>query len=703
MYTIRNQFIAKGFRLFLLAAILSSTLGSSAAPVKGSTTAAEERQLDGQHAGSVVTPSILKPYYGRVVDEHGLPRSGLRVQIISAHGSVVDEAISEADGEYRIYHLPQTPFTFRVYDPSGRSLELLTFESGIAQLAPVASRAGLELNGRSSPTATFNKNSGNEAANGQISGALTAADSGLPVDDALVWLREPDGDSLDLEYVNSRGLYTFTDVTPGPYIVQFQPFGDSSTYLPEFYDNKPDRDSADVINVSESEILKGIDATLEKGGQISGTVTAEGTDLPLADVRVTAYFAGKVGDPCPNGDPQFDFDFSTTTDENGHYTLKPLRSGIFRLLFAPNSSGASSAYFPEYYNNKGSLAEADPISLTAPNIESGINAKLALGAIVTGKVTAANTGQPLEDISIRVYDSSGSRVGDAFTNASGLFTTTALLAGSYRVEFEPFSFGDNNAYLAEYYDNSPDLDGATPIDVKAGATIENINAVLDRGGQIAGLVTAEGTGTPLDDIFVEIYDSSHIYTDFAFVNADGAYETSGLPSGDYHLEFDAFSFGDDADYISEFYNDKPNLDSSDAVKVTAPNITTGINAQLALGGSISGIVTVEGDGAPIQDVLVIAYDSDGRFLKSTTTDASGFYIVPGLATGGYRLQFSYTLPRDDCDTVSKTISEYYNNKSSLESADVIQVTAPQAMEGINVSMLLPLSSGTYIYLPTVIG
>lgn len=60
-----------------------------------------------------------------------------------------------------------------------------------------------------------------------------------------------------------------------------------------------------------------------------------------------------------------------------------------------------------------------------------------------------------------------------------------------------------------------------------------------------------------------------------------------------------------------------------------------ININLALGGSISGQVTRDSDGAGIQDIEIEVFNSNGSWVNAALTDSTGNYIVGGLQTGSY--------------------------------------------------------------------
>ena len=122
-----------------------------------------------------------------------------------------------------------------------------------------------------------------------INGRVTAQDTGMGLDDVRVRFYDDNDIYLASTYVDAAGWYTETGLAAGNYRLEFDPFGDSENYLDEYYDDKPDLDSADVVSVTFGDVVAGIDAVLEQGSIISGTVTANDTGLPLDDINVSVY------------------------------------------------------------------------------------------------------------------------------------------------------------------------------------------------------------------------------------------------------------------------------------------------------------------------------------------------------------------------------------------------------------------------------
>ena len=149
----------------------------------------------------------------------------------------------------------------------------------------------------------------------------------------------------------------------------------------------------------------------------------------------------------------------------------------------------------------------------------------------------------------------------------------------------------------------------------------------------------------------------------------------GLPTGNYRLEFNGGYSG----YVSQWYNNKTSFDTADDVTVTGGSTTNGIDAVLEVGGSITGRVT-NSSGAGIADIWVYATNSANGYGYSGNTQSDGNYTVVGLPSGSYRLEFY--------GGDSGYITQWYNNKTSFDSADVVTVTAGSTTGGINATLVV---------------
>jgi len=336
-----------------------------------------------------------------------------------------------------------------------------------------------------------------------------------------------------------------------------------------------------------------------------------------------------------------------------------------------------------------------------------ILAPTAIAAGGTGKISGTVTvackcevPKPLGNIEVTVYETGGSElpVEVATTNEHGEYTVEGLPGGSYRVEFSPGKSGLN--YLTQYYNDKSTPAAAEPVKVVQGETTKDINAKMRPSGEIKGTVT-EYTGSediiPLQNIEVLVYEAgkSEFPVGVAITDEHGEYTVEGLPSGSYHVEFSPGKSG--LNYVTQYYNDKSSLATAEPVKVLGAKATEGINAELQVGGEISGTVTDASTHAPLANVDVVAVGSDEAFAGVTNTNASGEYTILGLASGAYKIEFiklgsgsPYITP------------QYYNDQPSLASANPVTANQGSTTPGIDAALVrkepvntaAPVVSGT---------
>lgn len=153
-------------------------------------------------------------------------------------------------------------------------------------------------------------------------------------------------------------------------------------------------------------------------------------------------------------------------------------------------------------------------------------------------------------------------------------------------------------------------------------------------GAIAGTVTREDTGTPLQGIHVTAYLSGAGFPYSTVTNAAGAYTISGLSPGTYYLVTLGF-----LDVVDELYPNTPcpdtvcTLTSGSPIVVSSGTTTGSINLALAAGTVISGKITVAATASPVQGVSVRAYSAAGTNMGSWQSNASGVYQLHAVPAG----------------------------------------------------------------------
>jgi hypothetical protein len=131
----------------------------------------------------------------------------------------------------------------------------------------------------------------------------------------------------------------------------------------EYYDDKAFWEEANDVEVKEGAVTTGIDAELAEGATIKGAVNAVSLGGPV-DALVCAQL--------PTGEPTG----CSVTRSDGSYTLPGLPPDEYKVQFIPSSD---LNLLNQFYDHKGSWAEADLLAVSAGETTLGIDADLAAG------------------------------------------------------------------------------------------------------------------------------------------------------------------------------------------------------------------------------------------------------------------------------------------------------------------------------------
>ena len=279
---------------------------------------------------------------------------------------------------------------------------------------------------------------------------------------------------------------------------------------------------------------------------LSGTITASGSGGPLEGISVVVSNAEQHFTVPPVAE--------ATTDAAGEWSAEvefPFDPEMLVVVEAagPNHAPArhgSSEAIDCFFNCGGSdgaftISEGDEVS--------GLDISLDPGGRLSGSVTRAGDGQPLESARVQAMpvDSHFVRYSAQFhgiSDGTGAYETNLALApGEYHLTASPGP-GDNYVVQAwqDYscqFERCPILD-TDRIEIEAGSVTDGLDFALKAGA------TLSGTLLP-DDIprVVRLYDGAGLMlNDFWFPpwDLDGDEWTfTGLAGGSYYLEFGPLS------------------------------------------------------------------------------------------------------------------------------------------------------------------
>lgn len=409
-------------------------------------------------------------------------------------------------------------------------------------------------------------------------------------------------------------------------------------------------------------------------GSISGTVTDAATSSPLFGVTVDVYydFGG-----------YFD---AAYTDENGHYTMAGLDSGSYRAVI--NYGGYQQQMYDGISCGPCDPTQGTAIAVTDGQQTSGIDFALArvISAAISGTVTDSNNS-PLGSVGVAIYDASGAAVAYGESNETGAYRAELSGGGTY------YARTLNNTYTG-YVDQlwsgidctACDVTTGTPITVANDETAGGIDFSLKQGGQIAGTVTDAGSGAPLLEASVLLYNSAGRLATFGYTDEAGHYVSwHGLAAGDY------YAVGRAADHDPEIYSELPcDAAGCDPVTGTAIPVTLGstvsnVDFTLArISGRITGTVTDEQSGAPLGGVYVYVYDAAGNLVvASESAYEDGTYTIYIAEAGTYYARTFNFVNAGYADELYENIP---CTRCDVTTGTAIQVNAGQVTTGINFAL-----------------
>ncbi len=589
---------------------------------------------------------------GTVTNASKADLQGIEVLVYGGAEELLTSAKTEPDGTYEVEGLAAGKYKVQFVSPSGEYFSQYYSDKAKfseAKEVPVAAGAS-----------TKEVNAAMSAADGSISGTVTNAATSAPIEHVTVNVYRPGVGQVSAAESAANGTYTVTGLPAGSYQVEFSP--PSGEYLTAYFGGGSTLAASTPVTVSAGATNSAINAALKTPGQISGTVTNATSKAAIAGVEVQVY------------DSEGNFVAFADSAANGTYTVSGLATGSYEVEFVPGAG-----YLGQYYNGAATPFEASKVPVTAGATTSPVNAALLSAGEISGTVTSAASKAGLPEVEVQVYDLADELIETALSTGTGTYTVPGLASGGYVVEFVPPSAG---GYARQFYDGVSLFSEARGVEVTEGATKSGVNAELTASGEISGTVTAAVGKADLQNVEVQAYDANGTPLASAETAANGTYTISGLPVGEYEVEF----LPQSGNYLAQFYNDKPTFAAASKVAVAAGADSSDVNAALAAGGQIEGTVYEPGGSVGAADVEATVYNASDEFVGSAVTAANGTYTVSSLAGGNYEVGFT-ALPADY--TPGEYAPQYYKGAASLAEATAIIVVAGTPNTGINATLAAP--------------
>ena len=506
---------------------------------------------------------------------------------------------------------------------------------------------------------------------GSITGLVIADEDGQPLAGAHIkafLLVKPDRRFHTL--TEEDGTYRLGAMTTGSYVVHANRAG----YKGEYYDDVKDINDATLARVEEPNETSGKDFGLETQSAITGIVTNEIDGTPIGGAVVSVR--SLLTDVAPNRPPRLLH--VVRTNEDGTYTIQ-VRPGFY-LVHA-----VAKGFAHEWYDDAETPQTATPVQVFEDQHTTGIDFDLLPLGAIAGTVMDQETGEPLIGAHVKAFrEGPGYEPKRVLTDSFGNYIIENLPAGNYVVK------AGAKDYLPEFWQEAEKVEDATIVAVENGATIEGIDFTLSLGGIVTGLVLSEDENLPIADAVIEVksIDSRKKY--YGKSGQDGTYKVTGIRSGTYIAKAKAKG------YIPEWYENAAHRWEATEFDVVAGETTDEINFSLAKfephGGAITGLVTDESTGDPLDGAPVLAIKMGSGRLFWGISGPEGDYKISGLNPGLYVV----------LSWAPGYLAEFYNDAHHWWQADPVRVMNNQETSGIDFA-LTPREKGAYMISGTIIN
>jgi hypothetical protein len=208
------------------------------------------------------------------------------------------------------------------------------------------------------------------AAAAMIAGTVTAGGQPADEDRVCAW-RLPSAEKGLCAWTGENGRYAIRFASSGDFRVEFQAIGSFAT---QYFDHKLHAPEADGVAATLGTVRSAVDASLEVGGRVQGTVRAP-SGVSLQEILVCAVEASSL-------EPEA----CDETGVFGQYSIGPLATGAYKIGFSVELGREffggelflreNDGFQTRFYNEQVSLAAASTINLLAPGSVSGIDAHI---------------------------------------------------------------------------------------------------------------------------------------------------------------------------------------------------------------------------------------------------------------------------------------------------------------------------------------
>ncbi|OKH38898.1 hypothetical protein NIES2101_35770 [Calothrix sp. HK-06] len=608
---------------------------------------------------------------------------GVTVQLISpVDGSVIATTTTDTNGAYTFSGLKPGDYQVKFTSPTGYIFSTANVgddtkdsdansTTGLTQTVTLTSG---EFNGTLDAGLVQLASLGNFVFEDKnANGIQEAGEAGIA--NATVKLLDVAGNVIATTTTDENGLYSFSNLQPGDYKVQFiQPDGfDGVSVANVGANDQIDSDGliTDVVNLSPGENDTTVDSGFYKTASLGDKVFNDANNNGIQDAAETGVVGVTVQLINPVDGSVIG---TTTTDTNGAYTFSGLTPGDYQVKFtSPTGYIFSTANVGDDAKDSDANSTTgltQTITLTSGEFNGTLDAGLvqlaSLGNFVfedknaNGIQEAGEAG--IANATVKLLDVAGNVIATTTTDENGLYSFSNLQPGDYKVQFvQPDGF--NGVSVANVGANDQiDSDGLITdvVNLSPGENDTTVDSGFYKTASLGDKVFNDANNNGIQDAaetgvngvtvqLINPVDGSVIAT--TTTDADGAYTFSGLTPGDYQVKFTS-----PTGYIFSTANVGDDAKDSDANSTTGLTQTVTLTSGEFNGTLDAGLVQLaslgnfvfedknangiqEASEAGIANATVKLLDVAGNVIATTTTDANGLYSFNNLSPGDYKVQF----------------------------------------------------------------
>ena len=579
-------------------------------------------------------------------------------------------------------------------------------------------------------------------------GVQDATEPGIA--DVVVNLNNELNQLIAKDTTDTNGIYGFSDFLPGIYYVEFEYPQDLTATVNTSTDLTINSDitdangtgTTDLIVLTSGENNLDIDAGLGLAGaeihgevwiDIDGDEMQSAVDTLLPNIPVDLFNADNNA-----------LVFSTTTNQNGKYSFKPLDDGNYyvefhiadTLLFVTPSVGDESV--DSDVETTFGAGTTDVISVVIGDVVLDVDAGVVdARSQISGQVFIDKNGDGinndteinLETYTVNLFNVNDEIIKTVTSDIDGNYVINDISTGEYYLSF---SVADNFEFTVA------DVAGDDTIDSDVTDRVAGITDVFTLGiqdaqaydagvyelGSIGDFVWFDTNGNGLQDtndsgvefVNLTILNMAGEAVDVVNTAADGAYLFDGLAPGRYWIFIQAplglkateYQVGNNADIDSDLLEDGAFLLSDTIMIMSGQNDLTIDFGFVENPGSIEGLVwndeNLDGvfneSNQGIATVTVELFDDNNVLIDNTTTGTDGAYIFSDVAPGNYYVKFNidsnagFTIADQVDDDVDSDVTE----SIGIGTTDVFTLLTGESITNVYAGIIQNGKIGDFVFL-----